>query len=76
MAKGIRYYAWIAPCGITPDAPLAYGNTVEQAIQGLSMVMLGIRGKDDMVLTVMGNTGKALWPLYGKIEQFQGLCIK
>lgn len=48
---------------------------VEGSDPGVAM-RSAVYGSEDMVLTVMGNTGKALWPLYSEIEQFLGLCIK
>ena len=46
MKKGIRYYAWVAPRGCVPDRPIAYGDTFEAALKGISMLLLGLHCGD------------------------------
>ena len=52
MAKGKRFYCWISPEGITPDAPIAYGNTIEQTLTAASMILLGLHGNGSVITIV------------------------
>lgn len=52
MAQGKRFYAWLAPKGDTPMRPIAYGETFESALKGISMFMLGLHGEGTVATIV------------------------